>query len=88
MQRTRTMGMLGILCGLKAEKGLLATREGFLKCLVGFDIIQKGISPYLTSTLVSVTLWKSVALTAAAMLSCYRYLGIGIPGTFHALVML
>ena len=39
--------------------------------LVGFVVVQMGISPYLTSTLVSVILWSGVTVTAAATLSCY-----------------
>ena len=66
----------------------MATRGGFIECLAGFDIVQTSTSPYLTSTLVSVTLWSGIAVTDAAMLSCCRYLGIGIWGISHALVML
>ena len=88
MQRPGTVGIFGILYGLQPERGLLATRGGFVECLVGFDIIQMGTSPYLTSTLVSVTLWSGVAVTAAATLSFCGYLGIGILGISHVLVML
>ena len=88
MQRPGTVGIFGLLCGLRPERGLLATRGGFVECLADFDIVQIDTLPYLTSTLVSVILWSGVAVTAAAMLSCYRYLGIGILGISHALVML
>ena len=47
-----------------------------------------GTSPYLTSTLVLVTLWNGVAITAAAILSCCGYLAIRILGISHMLVML
>ena len=88
MQRLGTVGIFGILHGLQPEQGLLATRGGFVECLAGFDIVQMGTSPYLTSTLVSVMLWSGVAVTAAATLSCCGYLGIGILGISHMLVML
>ena len=55
---------------------------------MSFDIIKIGISPYLTSTLVSVMLWSGVAVTAAATVSCCEYLCIGTLGISHALVML
>ena len=42
MQRLGTVGILGILRGLQPERGLLATRGGFIECLAGFDIIQTG----------------------------------------------
>ena len=74
------MGIFSILHGLRPKQGLLVTIGGFVECLVGFDIVQMGISPYLTSTLVSVKLWSGVAVTAAAMLSCCEYLCIGILG--------
>ena len=70
MQRPETVGIFGLLHGLQPEQGLLAIRGGFVECLVGFAIMQTGISPYLTSTLVSIMLWNSVTVTAAAMLPC------------------
>ena len=87
MQRPGTVGILGVLHELQPEQGLLATRGGFIECLAGFNIVQIGTSPYPTFTLVS-ALWSGVAITAAAMLSCCGYLGIGILGISHALVML
>ena len=66
----------------------MPTRGGFVECLAGFDIIQAGTSPYLTSTLISVILWSGVAVAAAVTLSCYWYLAIGILGIPHILVML
>ena len=87
MQRFGTVVILGLLHGLCPERGLLATRGGFVECLVGFDIIQISTSPYLTSTLVSVILWSGVAVTAAATLSCCGYLGIGIQGIPYTLVI-
>ena len=66
----------------------MATRGEFVECLYGFDITQIGISPYLTSYLVSIMLWNGVAVTDAAMLSCCGYLGIGILGISHTLVIL
>ena len=59
-----------------------------MKCLVGFGIAQMGTSPYLTSTLVSVTLWSGIVATGAAIFSYCRYLGIGILGISHMPVML
>ena len=56
------MGIFGILCGLWPQRGLLATRGGFVEYLAGFNIIQIGTSPYLTSTLVSIMLWSSFAV--------------------------
>ena len=53
-----TVGIFGLLCGLPPERGLLATRGGFLECLADFDIVRMGTSPYLTSTLASITLWS------------------------------
>ena len=47
-----------------------------------------GTSLYLTFTLVSITLWSGVAVTAAATLSCFGYLGIGILGISHMPIML
>ena len=87
-QRLGTVGIFGVLCGLQPEQALLATRGGFVECLVGFDIVQMGTSPYLTSTLVSVMLWSGVSVTTAATLSCCGYLGIGILGISHVCVML
>ena len=55
---------------------------------MGFDMVQLGTSPYLTSILISVMLWSGVSVTAAATLSCCGYIGIGILGISHALVML
>ena len=55
---------------------------------MGFAIIQIGTSPYLTSTLVSGTLWSGVAVIVAATLFCCGYLYIGILGISLMLVML
>ena len=55
---------------------------------MGFNIVNMATSPYLTSTLVSVMLWSSVAVTAAVTLSFCEYLGIGILGISHVPVML
>ena len=59
-----------------------------MEYLTGFDIVQMGSSAYLTSTMVSVTLWSGVAVTAAATLSYCGYLGIVILGIPHVPVML
>ena len=45
MQRPGTVGVFGILYGLPPQQGLLATRGGFVECLVGFDFIQMCKSP-------------------------------------------
>ena len=66
----------------------MASRGGFVEFLAGFDIVQMGRSPYLTLTLVSVMLWSAVAVIAAATLFYCGYLGIGILGISHVLVML
>ena len=55
---------------------------------MGFDMVQMGTSPYLTSTLVSVMLWSGVAVAAAATMSCCGYLGIGLLGISHMPVKL
>ena len=39
MQRQETVGMYSILRGLQLERGLLATRGGFVECLVDFEIV-------------------------------------------------
>ena len=74
--------------GYDQSKAFWLLEEDLLECLAGFDIVQTGTSPYLTSTLVSVMLWSGVAVTAAATLSCCRYLGIAILGISHGQVML
>ena len=55
-QRPETVVIFGLLVGLQLEQGLLATGGGFIECYAGFNIVQMVISPYLTSTLVSVML--------------------------------
>ena len=79
-QRLETVEIFGVLSGLWPEQGLLPTREAFIECLVGFDIMQISTSPYLAFTLVSVTLWSGIAVTAAATLFCCGYLGFGFLG--------
>ena len=88
MQRLRTVGIFCVQYGLQPEQGLLATRGGFVECLAGFDIIQTGTSPFLTSTLVSVILSSGVVVIAAATMSSCGYLYIGILGISHAPDML
>ena len=66
----------------------MATRGEFVECLAGFDIVQMGTSPYLTSSLVSIMLWSGLTVTAAVILSCCGYLGVGILGTSPTLVIL
>ena len=88
MQKLGTVEKFVILSGLRPEQGLLAIIKGFVESLVGFDIVEMGTLPYLTSTLLSIMLWSDVAVTAATMLSCCRYLSIGSLGIFHMMVVL
>ena len=46
---------------------MLPTRGRFIVCLASFDIIEMGLSPYLTFALVFVTLWSRVAVIAMAI---------------------